>query len=103
MQTIDLFDKYTPDTNLEAVEYECGETGLGLFETYGHDLKTVQSVAKTEPRRVWTLVDGDDGSTVWLNGYWNVNRILYAITNECGEENEQFTCVDCEDSDDFED
>lgn len=91
---MDLFDKYTPDTNLVAVEYDAGETGLGLFETYGDDLKTVQHVAQNDPRRVWTLVDGDDGSTVWLNGFWRVNRILYAVTNERGEEHEQFTCLD---------
>lgn len=91
---MDLFDKYTPDTSIEPVVYECGEERLGLFETYGQDLDIVRNIAKTDPRRVWTLMDADDGSTIWVNGFWRVNRILYAITNERGEENEQFTCVD---------
>lgn len=91
---MDLFDKYTADETLTAVEYDCGETGHGLFETYGADVEIVRKVAETDPRRVWTLMDGDDGSTIWVNGFWRVNRILYAITNEHGEENEQFTCFD---------
>lgn len=95
---MDLFDKYTPDTNFKAVEYDCGETGHGLFETYGQDLETVRKIAETDPRRVWTLMDGEDDSTIWVNGFWRVNRILYAITNERGEESESFNCVD---SDDF--
>lgn len=93
---MDLFDKYTADETLTAVEYECGEEGLGLFETYGQDLDTVRKIAETDPKRVWTLIDADDGSTIWVNGFWRVNRILYAITNERGEEHEQFTCLDSE-------
>lgn len=91
---MDLFDKYTPDTSIEPVVYECGEEGLGLFETYGQDLDIVRNIAEIEPRRVWTLIDGDDGSTIWVNGFWRVNRILYAVTREHGEENEQFICID---------
>lgn len=93
---MDLFDKYTADETLVAVEYECGDEGLGLFETYGQDLDTVRKVAEMDPRRVWTLMDADDGSTIWVNGFWRVNRILYAVTNEQGEEHEQFTCLNGE-------
>ena len=53
--------------------------GARLFETYGDDMKTVLDVVEKEPRRVWTLVDGDDGSYI-VNGFRLVNRIGYYIT-----------------------
>ena len=52
------------------------------FETYGEELDYVLSVANTEPRRVWTLVDGDDGNLYIVDGYHLVNRINYFITKE---------------------
>lgn len=48
--------------------------GLGL-ETYGDDLKVVQSL---DENHVWTVVDGDRGRDAWiLPGYHYVNRICY--------------------------
>ena len=91
---IDLFDKYTADTSIPAVEYDCGEEGLGLFETYGQDLDTVLAIAATSPRRVWTLVDTDFGGTAWVNGYRLVNRILHAVTMEDGQPNETFEVLE---------
>lgn len=84
----DLFDSYTLDESIPAVEY--GGECPGMFETYGNDLKTIQSIAEKHPRRVWTLVDGDDGSSMWLNGYRRVNRVLYAVTTTDGQPDEMF-------------
>lgn len=50
------------------------------FETYGQELDYVLSVADTAPRRVWTLVDGDDGNLYIVDGYHLVNRVNYFIT-----------------------
>ena len=50
------------------------------FETYGKELDYVLSIANTEPDRVWTLVDGDDGNLYITNGYHLVNRVNYFIT-----------------------
>ena len=50
-----------------------------LFETYGLELGYVLGVADYEPDRVWTLVDGDDGTYI-INGYHLVNRIGYFIS-----------------------
>jgi hypothetical protein len=93
---IDMFDKYTPDTRVDCVEYS--EPGQGLFETYGQDLDTVRAIAATTPRRVWTLVDTDFGGTAWVNGYRVVNRILYAVTMEDGQPDETFEVLedDCD-------
>lgn len=48
-----------------------------LFETHGPEL---EFVARQDPRTVWTLVDGDDGSLHLLSGFRLVNRIGYLVT-----------------------
>ena len=59
------------------------------FETYGAELDYVLSIANSEPARVWTLVDGDDGLYI-TSGYHFVNRLNYFITkNPCELEYEE--------------
>jgi hypothetical protein len=61
------------------------------FETYGAELDYVLSIANTEPARVWTLVDGDDGNLYITSGYHLVNRVNYFIThNPCELEYEEY-------------
>ena len=50
------------------------------FETYGDELDYVRSIYDTDPRRVWTLVDGDDGNLYIVDGYHLVNRLNYFVT-----------------------
>jgi hypothetical protein len=59
-------DKYKP------VEHEHGR----VFETYGKDLQTVLG---TDPRYVWTWMQGDMADLVCA-GYHLVNRLGYYIT-----------------------
>jgi hypothetical protein len=73
--------KYQPIKNHFA-EKQAGEFVEDKFETYGQELDYVRSVADTEPRRVWTLVDGDDGNLYIVAGYHLVNRVNYFITKE---------------------
>jgi hypothetical protein len=54
--------------------------GADKFETYGRDLDYVRSVHDIDPKRVWTLVDGDDGNLYIVDGFHLVNRINYFIT-----------------------
>lgn len=59
---------------------EHGETESGnpmLLETYGAELETVR---KTDPRHVWTLLDGDDGELYVCAGFHLVNRVNYIIS-----------------------
>lgn len=56
--------------------------GSDKFETYGEELDFVLSIANTEPRRVWTLVDGDDGNLYIVDGYHLVNRVNYFVTEK---------------------
>ena len=60
------------------------------FETYGEELDYVLSIADTEPKRVWTLVEGDDSNLYITSGYHLVNRLNYFITkNPCELEYEE--------------
>jgi hypothetical protein len=70
-------DKYQPIKN--HIASEKGEDD-DKFETFGRELEYVLSIANSEPNRVWTLVDGDDGNMYIVNGYHLVNRINYFIT-----------------------
>jgi hypothetical protein len=55
-----------------------------MFETYGADLDHVLVFANAKSgamrRRVWTLVEDDDGDAVIVNGYHLVNRLGYFLT-----------------------
>ena len=67
-------DKYKPIKNHLAR----GEN-RDYFETYDLELGYVLGIADTQPKRVWTYVDGD-GGTYLVDGYHLVNRIYYYIT-----------------------
>lgn len=91
-QTTDVFfDKYQPIENTisdtRIVDVDGKYVG---FETYGADIQYVLSIANTEPKRVWTMVDADGGIAI-CSGYHLVNRICYFITPSPAEsENETY-------------
>lgn len=87
---IEVFDrKYTPSSH-PSVEYGNSEGSEGTYETYGADRDYVASVSRENDRRVWTVVDGDGGSLYLVNGMAFVNRFLYVVTEEEGEEGEEY-------------
>jgi len=47
-----------------------------LFETFGPELDYVRSV---DPRRVATLIDGDEGGSFIVSGFHHVNRVGYFV------------------------
>lgn len=56
-----------------------------MFETYGADLVNVLlhangHMGRAGSRKVWTLVEGDDGEPVICEGYHLCNRLGYFIT-----------------------
>lgn len=71
--------------------------GRDYFETHGVELGYVLATADLEPNRVWTVVDGDDGTYI-VNGYHLVNRIHYLIT-QIPFEGEFLEVLDCAYSD----
>lgn len=74
-------EKYKPILNLygENPSLDDGNGGI-MFETYGGELDFVRGVAVTNPRNVWTYIDGSDGQLLIINGWHLVNRIGYLIT-----------------------
>ena len=75
-------EQYKPTINTLDSEalFNDGNGGI-MFETFGEEHRAVVSVATQEPRRVWTLVDIDDGQVI-INGYHQVNRVGYFITEQ---------------------
>jgi len=59
-----------------------------MFETYGEEIDSVKSV---DPKRVFTLIEGDNNTSVIDPGYHWVNRIGYFISKEPHEFDED-TC-----------
>ena len=82
-------EKYQPIKNTFTQKQD-GEFVEDKFETYGEELKYVLTIANSEPARVWTLVEGDDGNLHIVSGYHMVNRLNYFITkNPCESEYEE--------------
>ena len=71
------------------------------FETFGEELQYVLNIAKADPRRVWTLIEGDQGLYI-VDGYHFVNRLNYFITKNGFEGQEgSFCMLDTDYSDDL--
>jgi len=69
-----------------------------MFETYDAELAHVLLYAngyfgKASNRKVWTLVEGDDGESVIVDGYQLCNRIGYFITQEKAKANVQYNVI----------
>ncbi|MBU3625997.1 hypothetical protein ICN48_07080 [Polynucleobacter sp. JS-Safj-400b-B2] len=52
------------------------------WETFSPDIDEVVKIANSEPGRVHTVVDGDDGRLWLTSGYHLVNRVFYIITQK---------------------
>lgn len=85
-----FYNNFQPIKN--HIESESSFDGC-MFETYGEELEYVQSINKTNPNLVWTVIDSD-GELVICAGYAYVNRMGYLITktpwvdiNTCVEDN----------------
>jgi len=74
-------DKYQPVLNLlgDNPSLDDGNGGI-MFETYGREVDFVRGVTITNPRNVWTYLDGSDGQPLIVNGWHLVNRIGYLVT-----------------------
>ena len=56
-----------------------GEGRGCLFETYGEEFDFVR---RYDPKKVWTLVDGDDGDMYVISGLHFVNRVGYLLSRD---------------------
>ncbi|MEX0598466.1 MAG: hypothetical protein WD512_18435, partial [Candidatus Paceibacterota bacterium] len=61
-----------------------------VFETYGDERDFVMDVARRTPKKVWTIIDGDEGQYV-VAGFHHVNAFNYLITGiEWESEEEEY-------------
>lgn len=59
--------------------WACNASRGCLFETYGEEFAFVR---RSDPRKVWTLVDGDDGDMYVISGLHFVNRVGYLLSRD---------------------
>ena len=82
--TDDQFDeRFKPQDN-HIVGVDNASYNGWMYETYGVELDYVLSIANSgrdaDKRRVWTVIENDDGELIITDGYHLVNRIGYIIT-----------------------
>ncbi len=67
-----------------------------MYETYGQELYHVQSIASAldTMKKVWTIIEGDEGSIVYSAGYHLVNRLGYIITENYWEDADDYVELD---------
>ena len=56
-----------------------GDAAGCLFETYGEEFEFVR---RYDSRKVWTIVDGDDGDMYVVSGLHYVNRVGYLLSRD---------------------
>ena len=85
-------DKYQPMVN----HLTAGASFDGLmFETHGAELAQVLAYAdgkmgRSYRRKVWTLVEDDEGDAVIVEGYHLVNRLGYFLTVKAAQSGVQY-------------
>ena len=92
----DFFEKY------DVVKNVLGDHGSYdgyMFETFGHELDYVLQINQNNPKKVWTLIEGDEGEYI-ASGFHLVNRMGYFVTVE--EREKEFEEYKCEDLTDHE-
>ena len=72
-----FYENYTVCENHISGEESFG----GMYETYGEEDKYIRNLSRTS-KRVWTIVEGDNGKLFFSSGYHFVNRIGYIVTEE---------------------
>ena len=53
-----------------------------MFETYGEEYEAVKAAIKSNPGKVATIVEADNGDDVLVRGWHWVNRIGYLIAKD---------------------
>lgn len=89
-----FWETYKPELNKFYDNPEDCSFGGCMYETYGEEVEYVRQVAIANPRRVWTIIDGDGESLWYIAGMKFVNRLGYLVTEgEWQDEHEQYQCV----------
>jgi len=66
-----------------------------MYETYGEEFERVKEVLAKSPKKIWTLIDNNNGWFGIVAGFYIVNRVGYLISeNEWSDENEEYVIQD---------
>jgi hypothetical protein len=87
MTTKEFDDFYSGDPDFN---WDGSEGCEGRMETFEPHVSRVAERSRIRPRTVWTIVDGDDGEMYVLPGFHLVNRVLYFVSNEEWESEEEY-------------
>ena len=68
-----------------------------MFETFDKELGFVLGVNSCSPYKVWTYVDGDNGTYI-VDGYHLVNRIGYFITQNARQDDQFYEVIVSQDN-----
>mgnify|MGYP003647659916 FL=1 len=86
-------DEYKPLENVNDVGYVFSIDDTNYeFNTYGEDLEKIKSLWKTDPLKVWTLLEVDDVHYI-VNGFLYANRVSYLITEKNAAINEDYEII----------
>jgi len=88
----DFFEIYKPiinhivraNTNSDIKDEDLTSFNGTMYETYGKEVEHIIMLAnnpKTE-KKIWTLIDGDEGGQYIVAGFHIVNRQAYFITQK---------------------
>lgn len=82
-----FYNKYKPILN--HLDDNASFDGF-MFETFDDEIAYVEELRLSDPKRVWTIIEGD-GVMVVSAGYHIVNRLGYIITEvHWDDENEEY-------------
>lgn len=95
----DFSDKYNVivnhiDTNAGFTGYNYDSEDGCLFETFGEEIAFVLKTHSENPKKIWTIIEGDNGEMYICAGYHIVNRIGYFITETEWENAEEEYILD---------
>ena len=83
-------DEYKPLENVNDVGYVFSIDDTNYeFNIYGDDLEKIKSLWKTDPLKIWTLLEVDDKHYI-VNGFLYSNRVSYLITEKNADINENY-------------
>ena len=86
-------DEYKPLENVNDIGYVFSIDDTNYeFNTCGEDLEKIKSLWKTDPLKVWTLLEVDDVHYI-VNGFLYANRVSYLITEKNAAINEDYEII----------
>lgn len=90
MTTEFFFENYKPVINpilrakhpAEVADEDLAPFAGTMLETYDEELDHVMTQRAENPKKIWTVMDGDGSDLIVCAGMWRFNRLGYIITEK---------------------